>query len=308
MAVLNPLKVVISGRPSNHSEPPGSFLCTVPDFPFDPSRGSHPLLLAGDEIYIDQADFRTEDSEEYFGLAPGKVVGLKYAFRLQCDAYETDAATGLPCLLRCTALPDAAPTDDRDGKPKVAIQWVPAATSVAAEVRLYSTLFTVEEPSDATWESELNPESEVVLAAARVDPSVLRWKPRPEMHFQFERVGFFVVDKDTRGDDALVFNLTVNLKDSKPKAAGAGPGKSRKEEQARQLAEKLARMAVSPVDMFRSQTDLYSQFDDEGMPTHDAAGEKISKSMYKKLRKEWEKQAKLFQGATASGSGGGEAH
>ena len=92
------------------------------------------------------------------------------------------------------------------------------------------------------------------------------------MHFQFERLGFFVVDKDTKrvgNEDQLVFNLTVTLKDSKPKpvsgaGAGTGAGKSRKDEQARQLAEKMARMNISPVDMFKSQTDLYSQFDEEG--------------------------------------------
>jgi hypothetical protein len=182
---------------------------------------------------------------------------------------------------------------------------------------MYSHLFTVEEPSDANWEAELNPESEVVFPNALVDPSMFRWKPVPETHFQFERLGFFVVDKDSKyaaaaaaaaAADAtgaaaaaaaavdsatnavagvagavsaeavavveelytlsttastetvaaaaavtsaavaaakkgvkLVLNLTVNLKDSKPKAAGAPAGKSRKEEQAKQLAEKMVR-------------------------------------------------------------------
>lgn len=247
-----------------------------------------------DEVFIDQQDFRLEDSEDYFGLAPGKVVGLKYAFRIHCDSVETDGA-GAPCLLRCTAVADGV--EEKESKqPRVAVQWVPASTSVAAEVRMYSSLFTVEEPSDAGWEGELNLESEVVMATARVDPSIANWKPQAEMHFQFERVGFFVVDKDST-PDRLVFNLTVNLKDSKPKAAGAGPGKSRKEEQVKQMAEKLARMNVSPLDMFKAQPELYSLFDEEGMPTHDAAGEAVTKSMYKKLRKDWEKQKKLFESA-----------
>jgi glutaminyl-tRNA synthetase len=288
---------MLTDRPSNHPTPPGSFLCTIPDYPFDPSRGAHPLLLSEDCVYIDQQDFRLEDSEDYFGLAPGKIVGLKYAFRIRCDGVEVDEK-GVPCLLRCTALADGV--EDKEGKqPRVAVQWVPASTSVPAEVRMYSSLFTVEEPSDAGWEAELNPESEVVMATARVDPSIAACHPQPEMHFQFERVGFFVVDKDSTPDH-LVFNLTVNLKDSKPKVAGAGPGKSRKEEQAKQLADKLARMSVSPLEMFKSQPELYSQFDEEGMPTHDAAGEKVTKSMYKKLRKDWEKQKKLFDSASAT--------
>eukprot|EP00388_Colpodella_angusta_P032927 GDKK01028158.1.p1 GENE.GDKK01028158.1~~GDKK01028158.1.p1 ORF type:complete len:123 (+),score=37.57 GDKK01028158.1:2-370(+) len=117
----------------------------------------------------------------------------------------------------------------------------------------------------------------------------------PEVHFQFERLGFFVVDKDSV-DGKLVLNMTVNLKDSKPKEAGA-PNRSRKEEQARAAAEKLAKMSVAPGDMFKSQTDLYSAFDADGVPTHDAAKEPLSKSNVKKLRKEWEKQKKLYESA-----------
>jgi hypothetical protein len=135
-------------------------------------------------------------------------------------------------------------------------------------VRLYSHLFTAEEPSDANWEAELNPESEIVCPNAMVDPSIFRWTPTAETHFQFERIGFFVTDKDsTYGGVSsdklaaltpaqaaaagvkLVFNLTVNLKDSKPKAAGA-PGKSRKEEQAKQLAEKMVRGSYIHTDTF----------------------------------------------------------
>jgi glutaminyl-tRNA synthetase len=112
------------------------------------------------------------------------------------------------------------------------------------EVRLYGHLFTTEEPSDANWEAELNPESEVVVKTALVDPSLLRWAPAAEKHFQFERLGFFVVDSDSVLDSAspeksrFVFNLTVNLKDSKPKTAG-GATRSRKDEQAKQLADKM---------------------------------------------------------------------
>ena len=145
------------------------------------------------------------------------------------------------------------------------------------------------------WEQELNPESEIVKANALVDPSIMRLAPLIpfETIVQFERLGFFVLDKDTT-NDKLVFNLTVSLKDSKPKVEGVG-NRSRKDEQAKQLAEKMAKMSIAPEEMFKSQTDLYSAFDEEGVPTHDKEGKELSKSAYKKLKKEWEKQKKLYE-------------
>jgi len=289
MAVLQPLKVEISGR--DLSGAAGDI--TIPNFPFDPTRGSHTVRIEN-TVFIDKADFRTEDSEDYFGLAPGKVVGLKYAFRVRCESVETNAA-GEVVLVRVVALPDSELAED---KPKGSIQWVPASSAVPIEARIYNPLFTVEEPTDAGWEAELNPESEIVNTGALVDPSLLSWNPVPEMHFQFERLGFFVVDKDST-EGKIVLNMTVNLKDSKPKEAGA-PNRSRKEEQARAAAEKLAKMSIAPGDMFKGQTDLYSAFDADGVPTHDAANEPLSKSNVKKLRKEWEKQKKLYESANPS--------
>ena len=241
MAVLQPLKMVITGRDLSGAEAD----IPVPDFPFDPSRGSHTVRIE-ETVCIDRSDFRTVDSEDYYGLAPGKVVGLKYAFRVQCESFEADAV-GEPVLLRCVALPDSDAPED---KPKGSIQWVPASTAVPVEARIYNPLFTVEEPTDAGWEAELNPESEVVMGSALVDPSLLNWKPVPEKHFQFERLGFFVIDKDSF-DSRIVVNMTVNLKDSKPKVAGAagGAGKSRKEEQAKALADKMVRTIVSVCNM-----------------------------------------------------------
>lgn len=92
----------------------------------------------------------------------------------------------------------------------------------------------------------------------------MNYKIIPEFHYQFERLGFFVVDKDSNiNDKKLVFNMTVNLRDSKPKDEN-NANRSRKEEQDKQLADKLARMKVNPIDMFKNQTELYSKFDEEG--------------------------------------------
>lgn len=116
-------------------------------------------------------------------------------------------------------------------------------------------------------------------------------------HVQFERHGFFVVDYDSTAD-RLVFNRTVTLKDSAPKAEGGN--RSRKEEQMRQLAEKEARKSLNPVDMFKGMTDLYSRFDADGVPTHDASGQELTKNAIRKLRKEWEKQKKLYEKSNPS--------
>ena len=149
--------------------------------------------------------------------------------------------TGKPIELLCTALPLS---EDSAAKPKSTIQWVPASHAVSAEVRVYNSLFVTEEPSDEKWEEELNPDSEVIYTDSLVDASIFKWNPKPETHFQFERLGFFVTDFDSPPEPVandpsrkLIFNMTVSLRDSKPKAAGA-PNKSRKEEQAKQLAEK----------------------------------------------------------------------
>jgi glutaminyl-tRNA synthetase len=178
------------------------------------------------------------------------MVGLKYAFRIVCDEVELDSVTGEPILLKCSILSE---TDRPDEKPKTSIQWVPASTAIPVETRLYSHLFTVEEPSDVTWEQELNPESEVVMNQALADPS-LKIHAAAEKHVQFERLGFFVFDKDSDfQNNKFVVNLTVNLKDSKPKSvAGAGgagsssANRSRKDEQQKQLAEKLVSRLSRP--------------------------------------------------------------
>lgn len=295
MAVLQPLKVVLTGRPVNDNST-GAFTTSVPNFPFDASRGSHDVFMEGNEIYIDSSDFRVIDSDDFYGLSVNKLVGLKYCpFAIRCDKVETDAS-GTPTLLHCTCVSSEDPSFT---KPKGLVQWVSAgASGLLCEVREYNHLFTVEEVGDAEWESQLNPLSEVIHSSARVDASVLNtaYNTAAESHFQFERLGFFVVDKDSDFKAAggkLVFNRTVTLKDSKPKVEGA-PSRSRKEEQAAQAAEKLARMSISPRDMYKNDP-LYSAFDADGVPTHDAAKEPLAKNAIKKLKKEWDKQKRLFE-------------
>jgi glutaminyl-tRNA synthetase len=302
MGILKPLSVEIT----NFNDIPKDKLeLSIPNYPFDATRGSHSLTLEPN-IFIDGSDFRREDDPNYYGLAPNKLVNIKYFGRVLCDSFEVNEKNEV-VLLKCSYLPDNVRPED---KPKGTIQWIPKSAAVSVEARLYNNLFTIEEPHDDTWEVELNPESEIVVPNALVDSSFLHYLG-PEQYVQFERIGYFIVDKDTvidtndKNKTKIVLNLTVNLKDSKPKAEGAADGnvssanRSRKEEQDRQLAEKMARMNINPKDMFKNQTDLYSKFDEDGVPTHDAEGKEISKSGYKKLKKDWEKQKKLYESAQA---------
>lgn len=296
----------VTGLSTNESK-----TVSVPNFPFDVTRGMHDVPFSH-TVYIDRSDVRLVDSDDFYGFAPDKTVALKYTgYRVHVDRIEE--SNGIVTAVHVSMLREE---DHPEWKAKTTVQWVSVAQAVNVEVRMYSHLFTVEEPSDENWEQELNPHSEVVMSEAKVDPSI--WQTlypvgaaefADEHHVQFERIGFFVVDRDTNvHTKSLVLNLTVNLKDSKPASSanateGGGDSsnnKSRKEEQARLLAEKKARMNIPAEEFFRRQTDLYSAWDEEGVPTHDAAGEKLSKSAYKKLKKDWEKQKQLFDASNKS--------
>lgn len=175
MAVLRPLRVLISGLSAVIPSP----VLSVPDFPFAPERGSHTIVIE-DTIFVDETDFRMEDSDDFYGLAVGKIVGLKYACWIRCDAVNLDDE-GKPVTLLATAISESS---DAALKPKSTIHWVPSSTSATAEVRVYNNLFTTEEPSDDHWEAELNQESKVVYPNAKVDASIFTMNPVPERHFQ----------------------------------------------------------------------------------------------------------------------------
>ena len=199
-AVLNPLKVVVTNMgPSDVRR------VEAMDFPQAPEKGSHTVPLSR-VVYIDHADFRAEDSKTYYGMAPGKVVGLKYGGFVRCVGFEADAA-GVPTCVNVELL-DEAPKK----KPKGFLHWVssePGAAPHAATVRLYDTLCVQE-----GGEFVLRETSETVLQPVLVDASLVN---HPAFSFfQFERVGFFVVDPDST-PDAPVFNRTVTLKEASSK-------------------------------------------------------------------------------------------
>ena len=210
MGVLRPLKVVIT----NYPEGPGEQLDAVNN-PEDESAGTRKVPFSR-EIYIERDDFMETPAPKYFRLFPGNEVRLRYAYWVKCTDVIKDAS-GEVTEVHCTYDPATRggnnPPDGR--KVKGTIHWVSAAHAVDAEVRLYEYLFTKPDPEDfpegADWTVNLNPNSETVLPAAKLEPSVKG--AAAGTNFQFERQGYFVVDKDSSAGK-VVFNRSVSLKDT----------------------------------------------------------------------------------------------
>jgi glutaminyl-tRNA synthetase len=209
MAVLRPLKLVIDNYPEGQVEP-----MEAVNNPEDPSAGSRQVPFSR-ELYIEQDDFREDPPKQYFRLSPGREVRLRYAYFVTCTRAVKDAA-GNVVEIHCTYDPASRGGNSPDGrKVKSTIHWVSAPHAVDAEVRLYDTLFSKENPGDVEegqdFTSNLNPHSLEVVTGAKLEPS-LAGAP-VEGRYQFERLGYFCVDPDSR-PGALVFNRTVALKDA----------------------------------------------------------------------------------------------
>jgi glutaminyl-tRNA synthetase len=178
--------------------------------PEDLAAGTRPIPFTR-EIYIEQDDFREDPPRKYFRLSPGKEVRLRYGYIIRCVGVEKDADGGITAL-RCTYDPDSKGDGADKKRVQATIHWVSAAHGLPAEVRLYDRLFTSERPGagDTDFLAEINPNALEVLRDCVVEPR-LAGVPA-ETRFQFERLGYFVVDKDSTAD-RLVFNRTVTLRD-----------------------------------------------------------------------------------------------
>jgi len=214
MAVLRPLKVVIENYPDVGSgRGPEGFVeeLDAVNNPEDPSMGTRKVPFSR-VLYIQQDDFREHPPKKYWRLYPGNEVRLRYAYIIKCIGVVKDEKTGAITEVRCTYDPatrSGSPESQR--KVKSTIHWVSAAHAVDAEVRLYDRLFTIEDPSGENWRDFINPNSLEVLKNCKVEPSLA--KAKPQDRFQFERLGYFCVDDDSR-DGNLVFNRTVTLRDT----------------------------------------------------------------------------------------------
>jgi glutaminyl-tRNA synthetase len=206
MAVLRPLKLVITNYPEGQSDD-----LPAVNNPEDPAAGTR-LVPFGRELWIERDDFMEDPPRSFFRLAPGREVRLRYAYLVTCDEVVKDAS-GEVVELRCSYDPATRGGDAPDGRrPKATLHWVSAAHAVPAEVRLYTPLFSRPDPgSDGDLLADLDPYSEVVLAECFLEPSAAEASPGETV--QFERLGYFCVDPDS-GPGALVFNRTLTLKDT----------------------------------------------------------------------------------------------
>ena len=210
LAVLRPLKVVITNYPEGQTEELDAI-----NNPEDPDAGTRKVPFSR-ELYIERDDFMETPPPKYFRLKPGGEVRLKYAYIIKCDEVIKDAA-GNVIELRCTADLDSktgGATSNR--KVKGTIHWVSAPHAIDAEVRLYDRLFTVPEPdAGRDFKQFINPHS-LEVVTAKCEPSLRRSEAR--LRYQFERLGYFALDPDSRPDKP-VFNRTITLKDTWAKEA-----------------------------------------------------------------------------------------
>jgi glutaminyl-tRNA synthetase len=217
MAVLRPLKLVIENYPEGQSEE-----VEAVNHPEDADAGTRPLPF-GRELWIEREDFLEDPPKNFYRLAPGREVRLRYGYFVTCRAVVKDAA-GEIVELRCTYDPATRGGNAPDGrKVRGTIHWVAAADALPAEIRLYNPLFTRPDPgAEGDLMADLNPRSLEVLPGAVVEPGLCG--NNADGAVQFERQGYFCRDPDS-APGHLVFNRTVALRDSYARArAGGGQG------------------------------------------------------------------------------------
>jgi glutaminyl-tRNA synthetase len=214
MGVLRPLKVVLTNYPEGHVEE-----VEVINNPEDASAGTRRVPFSR-VLWIERDDFMEDPPKKFFRLSPGREVRLRCAYFIRCTEVIKDEH-GRIVELRCTYDPATRGGDAPDGRRvKATLHWVAASHAIPAEVRLYDRLFSVEDPERApegkTFLHNLNPRSLEILREAQVEPGLA--SAAPGLRVQFERLGYFCVDSDSR-PGALVFNRTVSLRDTWVKIA-----------------------------------------------------------------------------------------
>ena len=209
MAVLDPIKVVITNYPKDKCE---DFL--VENNPEDPAAGTRKVPFTRN-IFIERSDFVEDAPKKFFRLSLSREVRLKSAYYITCNQIIKDN-TGLIKELRCTYDPGSKGGGTEDGRVvRGTLHWVSAEQSISCEVRIYDHLFKTENMNDVVPEElmdHLNPCSEKILKNCRLEPSVTN--AEPEQIFQFMRHGYFIVDNQDSGLQGLVFNRSVGLRDS----------------------------------------------------------------------------------------------
>jgi glutaminyl-tRNA synthetase len=206
MAVLRPIKIVLTNYPEDRTEE-----FPAVNNPEDAAAGTRPVPFSR-VLYIEREDFMEDPPKKFYRLSPGREVRLRYAYLITCHQVVKNAS-GEIVELRCTYDPATRGGTAPDGRsPKATLHWVSAAHAIPAEVRLYEHLFTRPDPgAEGDLMADLNPRSEEVLAECRVEPGLSGLPVGSRA--QFERLGYFCVDPDS-GPEQLVFVRTVTLRDT----------------------------------------------------------------------------------------------
>ena len=206
LAVVRPLKVVIENYPDDRTE----YLEAINN-PEDASAGTRTLPFSR-ELYIERDDFMEIPPKKFFRLSPGSEVRLRYAYILKCERVVKDAS-GAVTELRCTYDPGSLTGETSTRRVKGTIHWVSAPQAKDAEVRIYDRLFQSSDPGEGGREplTDLNPNSLERVTGCKIEPALA--EAAPGARFQFERLGYFCMDPDSR-PGSPVFNRTVTLKDS----------------------------------------------------------------------------------------------
>ncbi|MDE6328268.1 MAG: glutamine--tRNA ligase/YqeY domain fusion protein [Duncaniella sp.] len=216
MAVINPVKLVITNYPEGETE-----MVEMENNPEAPESGTHKMPFSR-EIYIERDDFMENPPKKFFRLAPGGEVRLKGAYIIKCEEVVKDAEGNIT-ELRCSYDPDTRsglPGSSR--KVKGTLHWVDAKSAVNATARIYDRLFNVENPAaeaDRDFREMLNPDSLKTIEGIKVEPYLMEIA-KPGTPLQFQRIGYFTLDPDST-PEAPVFNRTIALKDSWEKVKGS---------------------------------------------------------------------------------------
>jgi len=211
MAVLRPVKVVIDNYPAGQTEE-----LEVINNPEDPSMGTRKVPFSR-ELYIEQEDFREDPPKQFYRLSPGREVRLRCGYFIKCVGLQKDEKTGTISEIHCTYDPLTRGGDSPDGrKVKATIHWVSCCHAIKAQARLYDVLFAKRDPADlpegADFTVNLNPHSVEVLDECMVEPSLK--DAAAGRRYQFERLGYFVVDTKDSIAGKPVFNRIVTLRDT----------------------------------------------------------------------------------------------
>lgn len=208
MAVLDPVKLIITNYPEGETEQ-----IELINNPEQPEAGSRNIPFSR-ELYIERDDFMIDPPKKFFRLAPDKEVRLKGAYVVRCESYELDEKGKVETIYCIYDAETRSGTGTKNPKVKGTLHWVEANTAVNAEVRLYDRLFNDEDPAghkDKNFMEFLNPDSLQIKTHCKLEPMLA--DVEPEDKFQFQRIGYFCVDKDSKAGQ-LVFNRTVSLRDT----------------------------------------------------------------------------------------------